>query len=216
MQHMTDAESAEWIAFHKALFHLHTVHDEAMLAEWTTLFSDCSKAEMMAASRALAVNPDKEARFRANHSQLLRSWVMAERYRRDAAEREQLERMGSFVGCKECLGTGGISVPHPGGIVNGQWTHPFFTLFVACRCNRGAMRLNGANSGLQYLAEKRGVPVRRMTSIEEYEALHDDWQTLVSRREQTRVSRWKAQYHAGEADKVSPLKEIVARVGTVP
>lgn len=151
------------------------------------------------ASYAVATDPRDIRRFRENHLEMLRSFVLGKRGEAAARAREQQEREFDSADCADCHGVGTIRVPQPRFVVDLILQRPVF-IAVACRCQVGNARFNAINSQLMQMQAEH-----RLASIDEYEALCPDWRPVLKAHGEERRRTHAVADVARRADRSAPI-----------
>lgn len=159
----------EWADRYQRIFNLNTDEHVNMFAEWHRVFQakGITAAQLEEATDFLAVNPPKA---RGVPVAVLHLSAITERIksRSHVAKQDPLPAWRGrceIEGCRDGL----VTVPHPKAIVNGQWVKPWYSMGVACYCERG-QSLNA-----------------RFVRLEQYEREVPGWRLLYERRQSAGV-----------------------------
>ncbi len=205
---MTIDEYDSWVTYHSELFQMKSVEDAPMFAKWFASLAEFGLSEVKAASLTIA-GDDRARRYRTEHLSLLRAEINHKRQARTRTEYADADARREAQKCRDCGGTGTVSVPHVGNIVNEAWAFPFSTMLVACNCNVGINTFNFINSLDIKPRHARGEVRVRIMDLKEYEYLHPDWRVYFEQRDALRKSENEARWHAQKADKDNPLKPVI-------
>lgn len=188
---MTDHDYLRWTATHAALFSLNSPNDPAMFVSWRPLLDRFEVGELMAASGKLAMEGIK---WRPDHLPRLAAMI---RETRGQAQKEE-ERINAvqlqgFV-CEFCGNCGVAEVPHLRYVRFGAWVHPYYTVGVLCKCDRGT---GMAARQREWLGSGPKFPRPCTMTLLSYEQANPRWtEMMASRREEQRLERaahWAAQ-----------------------
>ncbi len=205
---MTEIEYVKWTEYHRDIFQMKSSEDAAMFGKWLPSLAEFSIEEAKSASLAIA-SDDRARRFRTEHLSLLRAEINHKRTARRRDEYADADMRLNAQKCRDCDGTGMVSVPHVGCIVNEAWAFPFASMIVACNCNIGCNTFNFVNSLDLKPRHAKGAVRVKMIDLKEYEYLHPEWRSYVESRNAQRKSENEARWHAQRADRDNPLKPVI-------
>lgn len=206
---MSGEEYFAWQGFYRTVFCIQaSPTDGAMFSHWGEVLGVFDFAELRAATLEVASSPEPRASFRQNHLSMLKSAVLANRFKRQRAEQDELDRQyRDASSCpNECTG-GLVFVPHPHCMVNDDWAYPYYSACVCCSCPRGSQRFNSR-------AEQDAEKNRRTGSwidIRSYEAIYPEWRELVRKHNAKIMSEREGEYYAKRADATNPIDLSVVR-----
>lgn len=203
---MTDSEWDDWAGYHATLHRMTDAADLAMMSLWRDVFeaSGYGADELREASIALATSG--EGRWRSEHLESLIQRVTQRRFQRMQLEQAELDQQHAAEECRQCSGSGLVTVPHPHCVRDGDFCYPFYTCVVACMCYRGERKRQQNMATRSHHEEK--VKARRidtpapsvLPSIAEWELRHPGWQSLLEQREYKREVGRKARMATAAAD----------------
>ncbi len=205
---MTEIEYVKWTEYHRDIFQMKSSEDASMFGKWLPSLAEFSIEEAKSASLSIA-SDDRARRFRTEHLSLLRAEINHKRTARRRDEYADADMRLNAQKCRDCDGTGTVSVPHVGSIVNESWAFPFASMIVACNCNIGINTFNFVNSLDLKPRHAKGAVRVKMIDLKEYEYLHPEWRSYVDARNQQRKSENEARWHAQRADRDNPLKPVI-------
>lgn len=166
----------DWLKHHCTVFGLHDPKQIETVASWQPLFDAAgyTAPQLTEATDWLALNAPP--RFLNEHLPALRARLTEQR----AIEYRRAEDRFDGSTCVLCGGTGRLTVPHLGGVRNGDWLPlriaglpHYYTCAVRCSCARGQFGRFESTSGSQSLL-----------SLEAYESRNPGWRRQLARRDQ--------------------------------
>lgn len=192
----------KWAARHAATFGLTSDGDAVMFAAWREVFSRAGYAieELHEATDFISVtNPP---RWRNEHLAAINRRINERRRAMMLHNQAQAEREGAEAHAL-CDGTGRVYVPHLSCVIDGNWTHPWYTTTVLCTCQRGT-RIR------ESFVKPDGTILHSAMGIEQYTLLNGDWRKQMSDRRHFQTAVLGAQALGSIADKKAPIDPKLA------
>lgn len=192
-----------WAEKHALTF---AMNDDAFLQtllSWEDLFAAAgySREDLASATTALATSGVQLQRW--DHLAAITKHVRE----RKAVERRDAPPDDPRGKCATCEGTGFVVVPHPEGVVEGEWVPQkvarggatYYTVAVHCHCPLGRW-FHGRRTGA-------GSKYQGTWTLAAYEEKNPRWRVQIEARRQESLERSRL-----SSRKPGPLDEVIARL----